>query len=44
MAVESTHYYEIDGRAFDLVVMRATDPKQIGEAREPERPDRSMFT
>jgi hypothetical protein len=43
-ASERTHYLEIDGREFDLWVMRATSPRQMGEPREPERPDRSMFT
>ena len=43
MASERTHYLEVDGREFDLWVMRATRPKQMGEAREPEKPDRSMF-
>ena len=47
MASERTHYLEVDGREFDLWVMRATSPQQMGEPREPERPDRpdrSMFT
>lgn len=43
MAVVGYGYREIDGRAFDLAVHRATIPKQMGEAREPERPDYSML-
>lgn len=43
MAVEFA-YREVDGRRFDLWLMRATNPKQMGEAREPDPPDRSMFT
>ncbi len=42
MAVDAA-YRETDERRFDLWVMRATNRKQMGEAREPERPDRSMF-
>lgn len=37
-------YRETDERRYDLVVMRATNRKQMGEAREPERPDYSIFT
>jgi len=29
---------------YDLWVMWATSRKQMGESREPERPDYSMFT
>ena len=36
-------YRETDERSFDLWVMRATSRKQMGEPREPERPDYSMF-
>ncbi len=36
-------YRETDERRYDLFVMRATGREQMGEAREPERPDRSMF-
>jgi hypothetical protein len=43
IAVMSTLYYEMDGRAFDQVLMRCTDPRQMGEPREPEGPDWSMF-
>ena len=38
MAVEFA-YREVDGRRFDLWVMRATNGKQMGEPKEPERPD-----
>ena len=37
-------YRETDEAGYDLWVMRATGRKQMGEAREPERPDWSMFT
>jgi hypothetical protein len=37
-------YRETDEAGYDLWVMRATSRKQMGEPREPERPDRSMFT
>ena len=40
----SATYRETDERRFDLFVMRADRRKQMGEPREPERPDRSMFT
>ena len=43
MAV-ATPYRETDGRRFDLFVQRADRRSQMGEPREPERPDRSMFT
>ena len=36
-------YFEADERRFDLWVMRAHKRSQMGEPREPERPDRSMF-
>ena len=36
-------YFEADERRFDLWVMRAHKRSQMGELREPERPDRSMF-
>ncbi len=41
-AVEG-RYRETNEAEYDLWVMRATSRKQMGEAREPERPDRSMF-
>ncbi len=37
-------YREADERRYDLIVMRATKREQMGEPREPERPDYSMFT
>ena len=37
-------YRETDEAEYDLWVMRAANRKQMGEPREPERPDRSMFT
>jgi len=40
----SAGYRETDEGRYDLFVMRATKREQMGEAREPERPDRSMFT
>ena len=43
MAVE-VPYRETDERRFDLWVMRATSRGQMGEPREPDRPDYSMFT
>ncbi len=43
MAAEG-RYRETDERAYDLWVMRAASRKQMGEPKEPERPDRSMFT
>jgi hypothetical protein len=36
-------YRETDERSFALWVMRATSRKQMGEPREPGRPDLSMF-
>ncbi len=42
MAVEG-RYRETDEAEYDLWVMRATNRKQMGESRAPERPDRSMF-
>ena len=43
MAAEG-RYRETDEAGYDLwVIMRATSRKQMGEPREPERPDRSMF-
>jgi hypothetical protein len=37
-------YRETDEAEYDLWVMRATSRKQMGEPREPEGPDYSMFT
>ena len=42
MAVKAP-YRETDERRFDLFVQRADRRPQMGEPREPERPDRSMF-
>ncbi len=42
MAAEG-RYRETDEAEYDLWVMWATNRKQMGEPREPERPDRSMF-
>jgi hypothetical protein len=42
MAAEG-RYRETDERSYALWVMRATSRKQMGEPKEPERPDRSMF-
>jgi hypothetical protein len=42
MAAEG-RYREANGAEYDLWVMRAATKKQMGEPREPERPDRSMF-
>ena len=42
MATEG-RYRETDEAEYDLWVMRAASRKQMGEPREPERPDRSMF-
>ena len=36
-------FRETDERPYDLWVMRAASRKQMGEPREPERPDYSMF-
>jgi hypothetical protein len=36
-------YREADESGYDLWVMRAASRKQMGEPREPERPDYSMF-
>ena len=36
-------YRETDEAGYDLWVMRATNRKQMGEPRAPERPDRSIF-
>ena len=36
-------YRETDEAGYDLWVLRATGRKQMGEPKEPERPDRSMF-
>ena len=36
-------YRETDEAEYDLWVMRATNRKQMGEPRGPERPDYSMF-
>ena len=43
MAVEE-RYRETDEAEHELVVFRAPNREAMGEAREPERPDRSMFT
>ena len=43
LAVETT-YRETDERRFDLWVMRARKREEMGEPREPDRPDYSMFT
>ena len=40
----SALYRETDERRFELFVQRADRRGQMNEAREPERPDRSMFT
>ncbi len=37
-------YHETDERRYDLFVMRAKRREQMGEPREPERPDYSAFT
>jgi len=37
-------YRETDEAEYELVVFRAPNRKQMGEPKEPERPDRSMFT
>ncbi len=42
MAVRAP-YRETDERRLDLFVQRADRRSQMGEPREPERPDRSMF-
>jgi hypothetical protein len=39
----SAPYRETDERRFDLFVQRADRRSQMGEPREPERPDYSMF-
>ncbi len=39
----SAPYRETDERRFDLFVQRADRRRQMGEPREPERPDYSMF-
>ena len=44
LAVIGYGYREIDDSRFDVTVQRVTRPEEMGEAREPERPDRSMFT
>ena len=36
-------YLEADERRFDLWVMRATRREEMGEPREPDRPDYSRF-
>ncbi len=43
MAAEG-RYRETDEAEYELVMFRAPNSKQMGEARQPERPDRSMFT
>lgn len=40
----STAYRETDERRYELFVQRADGREQMDEPREPERPDRSMFT
>jgi hypothetical protein len=40
----SATYRETDERRYDLFVQRADRREQMGEPREPERPDRSMLT
>jgi hypothetical protein len=42
MAAEG-RYREVDEQRYDLWVMRATSRNQMGEPKEPERPDYSMF-
>ena len=42
MAVRAP-YRETDERRYELFVQRAHRRSQMGEPREPERPDRSMF-
>ena len=42
-AASSAPYRETDERRFDLFVQRADRRKQMGEPREPEWPDYSMF-
>ena len=37
-------YRETDERRFELFVQRADKREQMGGPREPEKPDRSMFT
>ena len=39
----SAPYRETDERRFDLFVQRADRRRQMGEPKEPERPDYSMF-
>ncbi len=39
----SADYRETDERRYELFVQRATNRKQMGEPKEPDRPDRSMF-
>ena len=39
----SAPHRETDERRFDLFVQRADRRRQMGEPREPERPDYSMF-
>jgi hypothetical protein len=43
LAVLGYGYREVDGRRFDLSVLRATKPDEMGEARKPDPPDYSMF-
>ena len=43
MATEE-RYRETHEAGYDLWVMRAANRRQMGGAREPERPDRAMFT
>lgn len=44
MASVGDGYREVDERRYDVMVQRADRREQMGEPREPERPDRSMFT
>lgn len=37
-------YRETDGRRYEIFVQRADRPERMGEPREPEPPDYSMFT
>ena len=44
MASVGYGYREVDERRFDVTVRRADRRSQMGEPREPDPPDRSMFT
>ncbi len=39
----SATYREADERRYELFVQRVDRREQMGEPREPERPDRSIF-